>query len=147
MPDTNPHRDEIRSLLRHADCHYGNTLRDEEAGWTVEHTARERNVQPGRIVELRGAVHAVADGHLSRTKAQAGHEDGVLRALLHFRGEMSEELGRHISARLARIKAEFLPDLKATPLQCNTRGANQQKPSPSNEHACGCGLTHAGDCW
>jgi hypothetical protein len=147
MPDTNPYRDEILSLLRRADCHYGNTLRDEEAGWTVEHAARARNVQPGRIVELRGAVHAVADGQLSRTKAQAGHEDGVLRALLHLRGNMSEDLRQHIGTRLGRLKAEFLPDLKAVPLQCNTRGANQPKPAPSHERPCECGLTHAGDCW
>jgi hypothetical protein len=120
---------------------------DEEAGWTVEHAARERNVQLGRIVELRGAVHAVTDGQSSHTKAQAGHEDGVLRALLHFRGEMSEDLRQHIGTRLARLKAEFLPALKAVPLQCNTRGANQLKPTPSHPRACECGLTHAGDCW
>ncbi len=61
MSDANPHRDEILTLLRTADCHYGNTLRDEEAGWTVERATRERNVQPGRIVELRHAVRAVVD--------------------------------------------------------------------------------------
>jgi hypothetical protein len=147
MPDTNPHRDEMLSLLRRADCHYGNTLRDEEAGWTAEYAAGERNVQPGRIVELRGAVRAATDGQVSRTKAQAGHEDGVLRALLHFRGEMSEGLRRHIDTQLTRLKTEFLPDLKAVPLQCNTRGANQPRAAPSRERACECGLTHSGECW
>ena len=37
MPDTNPHRGEILSLLRRADCHYGNTLRDEEDGWAADY--------------------------------------------------------------------------------------------------------------
>jgi ElaB/YqjD/DUF883 family membrane-anchored ribosome-binding protein/energy-coupling factor transporter ATP-binding protein EcfA2 len=138
MPETNPHRDEILALLRRADCHYGNALRDEEAGWTVEHAARERNVQPGRILELRRAVRAAADGQFSRTKSQAGHEDGVLRALLHFRGEMSEGLRQHIDSRLARLRAEFLPDLKAVPLQCNTRGAN--RPRAADIQAAGLGV-------
>lgn len=147
MADLNQHRDEILSLLRRADCHYGNTLRDAEAGWTAEYAAGERNVQPGRIVELRKAVRAVADADLSTTKAQAGHEDGVLRALLHFRGELPEGLRQHIDRRLAALKAEFLPDLKSVPLQCNTRGSNQPKHTLSRERACKCGLTHAGDSW
>jgi hypothetical protein len=147
MPDTNPHRGEILSLLRRADCHYGNTLRDEEAGWSVEHAARERDVQTSRIVELRTAVHRARDGEVSRNPTQAGHEDGVLRALLHFRSEMSDGLRRYIDTRLARLQAEFLPDLTAVPLQCNTRGANHPNRAPSRERACECGLTHAGDCW
>ena len=67
--------------------------------------------------------------------------------LLHFRGEMSEGLRQHIDTRLARLKVEFLPDLKVVALQCNTRGANQPRPAPSRERACECGLTHAGECW
>ena len=35
MPTTNPHREEILALLRRADCHYGNALRDAEVGLTV----------------------------------------------------------------------------------------------------------------
>lgn len=58
MPDTNPHRGETVSFLRRADCHYGNTLRDKEAGQSVEHAGREHNVQASRIVELRTAVHS-----------------------------------------------------------------------------------------
>jgi hypothetical protein len=114
-------------LLRSADCHYGNTLRDEEAGWTVERAARERNVQPDRIVELRQAVHAVVDGEFSRNKTQAGHESGVLRALLHFRGGMSEGLRQYVDTRITRLRWEFDPGLKATPLQCTNRGA--ERPS------------------
>lgn len=147
MPDSFPHRDEMLSLLRRADCHYGNTLRDEEAGWSVEHAASERDVQARRIMELRTAVRRARNGEFSRNATQAGHEDGVLRAALHFRSEMSDGLRQHIDTRLARLKAEFLPELKAVPLQCNTRGSNHPKPTPSRERACECGLTHAGDCW
>ena len=139
---------EILSLLRRADCHYGNTLRDNEAGLSVESAARERNVRTDRIVALRAAVARASAGEPSRTKAHAGHEDGILRALLHFRGEMSEDLRQHIDTRLARLKAEFLPDLKAVPLQCKVRGAKKPvRLAPSRERACDCGYTHAGECW
>lgn len=140
-------QEEILALLRRADCHYGNTLRDEEAGWTVEHAARERNVRTDRIVELRAAVRRAGNGEHSRTKAQAGHEDGVLRALLHFQNEMSVGLRQHIDTRLTRLKAEFIPALKAVPLQCKTRGANRPQRAASREHPCECGYTHAGECW
>jgi hypothetical protein len=83
MPTTNPHREEILALLRRADCHYGNALRDAEVGLTVDEAADKRKVRTDRIVALRAAVRRVGDGEHSRTKAQAGHEDGVLRALLH----------------------------------------------------------------
>jgi hypothetical protein len=147
MSDDNPHRDEILTLLRRADCHYGNTQRDEEAGWSVDRAARERNVTTDRIVELRAAVRRVSNGEHSRNKAQAGHEDGVLRAVLHFRSGMSEALRQHIDTRLVRLKAEFIPDLKAEPLQCNARGANHVRRVSSRERACECGYTHAGECW
>jgi hypothetical protein len=67
----NPYRDETLALLRRADCHYGNTMRDEENEWTVERAARERNVQPARIVELRAAVRRVVDGQVSTNKSQS----------------------------------------------------------------------------
>src|SRR5699024_195766 len=118
-----------------------------EAGWSVEHAARERKVRTERIVALRAAVQRAVAGEVSHTKSQAGHADGIVRAVLHFRGEISDELRRHIDAGLARLKAEFLPDLTAEPLQCNHRGANQPKPVPSRERKCECGLTHAGECW
>ncbi|WP_310773619.1 hypothetical protein [Mycobacterium sp. Z3061] len=134
-------------LLRTADCHYGNTLRDEQAGWSIERAATERRVRPERIVELRAAVHRVCDGEHSNNKTQAGYEDAVLRALLHFRGEMSAGLRQHIDMRLTRLRSEYLPDLKAVPLQCNTRGAHRPQPVVSRERQCECGYTHAGECW
>jgi hypothetical protein len=60
-----------------------------------------------------------------RTSTRTGtYEDGVLRALLHFRGEMSDGLRQHIDTGLARLKAQFLPHLKAVPLQCHSRGGS-----------------------
>lgn len=127
MPDINPHRDEMLSLLRRADCHYGNTLCDEEAGWTVDHAARERNVQASRIVELRRAVRAAADGQFSRTKAQAGHEDGVLRALLQFRNRDVRRAAGHVHARLVQLQREFGLRETVQPLRCVTRGAQARR--------------------
>ncbi len=128
MPDTNPYRDEVLALLRRADCHYGNALRDEEAGWTAERAARERDeVRLDRIIDLRHAVRMVADGELSRTKAQAGHEDGVLRALLHFETEMSDGLRGRIHARLAQLQPEFGLWETVQPLRCVTRGAQARR--------------------
>ena len=123
MANDNPHRGEILALLRRADCHYGNALRDEEAGWTVEHAARERDeVRLDRIIGLRRAVRIVADGELSQTKVQAGHEDGVLRALLHFESEMSDGLRGYLYARLAQLQPEFGLTATLQPLRCVTRG-------------------------
>ncbi|WP_395307511.1 hypothetical protein V4U86_19095 [Mycobacterium sp. AMU20-3851] len=143
-----PLRAEIVTLLRRADCHYGNALRDEEAGRGVDQAADERSVRTDRIVALRAAVHRVANGKASVSKTQAGHEDGVLRALLHFRNEMSGELQQHIDTGLARLKAEYIPDLKPIPLQCK-HGRTESRPTrtASRERPCSCGLTHAGECW
>ncbi len=128
MPDTNLHRDEILGLLRRADCHYGSALRDEEAGWTVEHAARERGeVRLDRINDLRHAVRMVADGESSQTKAQAGHEDGVLRALLHFEAEMSDGLRERVYARLAKLQPEFGLRKTVQPLRCVTRGGHARR--------------------
>jgi hypothetical protein len=133
MPDTNPHRDEILALLRRADCHYGNALRDEEAGWTVEHAARERDeVRLDRILDLRRAVRMVADGELSQTKVEAGHEDGVLRAQLHFETEMSDGLRWRIHARLAQLQPEFGLKQTVQPLRCVSRGAQARRVRPGD---------------
>ncbi len=121
-------RDEILALLRRADCHYGAALRDEEEGLSVEEAAFKRDqVLTSPIVQLRRAVKMVADGEHSANKTQGGHEDGVLRALLHFQGQMSNELRQHIFARLANVQAQF--GLKGTtdPLGCVTRGANARR--------------------
>lgn len=143
----NPYRQEILLLLSRAECHYGDTLRDEEVGWSVDRAAGERNIEPGRNVDLRRAVRRVLDGETASNKSQAGHEDGVFRALLHFRGSMSEGLRQYADTQLSRLKAEFLPNLKAEPLKCNHRGANQPKQAISQERRCECGYTHAGECW
>ncbi|MFA1705973.1 hypothetical protein ACDT10_24065 [Mycobacterium intracellulare] len=129
MPErSNPYRDEILSLLRRADCHYGAALRDEEAGLSIEEAARKRDgVQLDRISKLRKAVQMVADGEHSFDREQAGHEDGVLRALLHFRGEMSGALHSRIVTRLAKLQPEFGLKESTAPLRCVTRGANARR--------------------
>lgn len=64
-----PYRDELLSLLRLADCHYGAALRDEEAGLSVEEAASKREeVKLDRIVKLRKAVHMVATGEHSNKR-------------------------------------------------------------------------------
>jgi hypothetical protein len=65
-------------------------------------------------------------GH-SINKKQAGHEDGVLRALLHFSGEMSGDLRLHIRTRLAQLQPEFGLKETVAPLRCVTRGANARR--------------------
>lgn len=121
---TNPYHDEILDLLRRAACHYGSALRDEDDGLTPADAAAKRDeVRIDRIADLRRAVHQVADGQPSRTKAEAGHEDGVLRALLHFDAEISPELRSHVYARLAAVQSEFGLRETTQPLRCVTRGA------------------------
>ena len=128
MTEDNPFRNEILSLMRHADCHYGDALRDEDAGLSVEQAARKRDeVRQDRIADLRRAVRMVARGEHVLNKRQAGHEDGVLRALLHFEVDMSDELRRYIRIRLARLQPEFGLKKTVAPLRCVTRGANARR--------------------
>jgi hypothetical protein len=128
MSQGNPHRDEIRDLLLRADCHYGDALCDEEDGLSVEEAARKRDeVRRDRIVDLRRAVRMVAAGERSINKKQAGHEDGVLRALLHFSGEMSGDLDQYIRTRLGELQSEFGLTKTVAPLRCVTRGANARR--------------------
>ncbi|SIF61262.1 Uncharacterised protein [Mycobacteroides abscessus subsp. abscessus] len=125
---TDTHREEVLDLLRRADCHYGNALRDEERGLSIAEAAAKRDeVKPDRIADLRRAVHQVADNQPSRTKAEAGHEDGVLRALLHFDAEMTPELRLHVHARLAEVQGEFGLRETMQPLRCVTRGAQARR--------------------
>jgi hypothetical protein len=64
---------------------HARSVAHEEAGLDVEEAARTRDeVRPDRIVDLRLAIRMVANAERSLNKRQAGHEDGVLRALLHF---------------------------------------------------------------
>ena len=128
MGDWSAHRDEVLSLLRVADCHYGAAWRDEEDGLSVEEAARRRdNVQISRIRDLRRAVHMVADGGKSINKAQAGHEDGVLRALLHFEARMSAELRQHVHTRLSEVQSQFNLRRTTDPLRCIARGASARR--------------------
>ena len=63
-----PHRyrDEVLSLLRSIDCHYGAALRDQEAGLSIEKAARRQdNVRPDRIVDLSRALQMAAAGENS----------------------------------------------------------------------------------
>lgn len=122
------YREEVLAFLRDADCHYGNALRDEEAGLSVAEAAAKRDeVKIDRITDLRNAVHQVAEAEPSRTKAEAGHEDGVLRALLHFESEMSPDLRQHVFARLAAVQSEFGLRETTQPLRCVTRGAQARR--------------------
>ncbi len=128
LENTAPYQDEILTFLRSADCHYGNALRDEEAGLSIAEAAAKRDeVKLDRIEDLRHAVHQVADAEPSRTKAEAGHEDGVLRALLHFESEMSLELRQHVYARLTAVQSEFGLRETMQPLRCVTRGAQARR--------------------
>ncbi|OBK19387.1 hypothetical protein A5636_18515 [Mycobacterium asiaticum] len=126
--DPSPHHDEILDLLRRAYCHYGFALRDEDAGLSIAAAAAKRDeVKLDRIVDLRRAVHQVAESIHSVTKKEAGHEDGVLRALLHFEPEMSRELREHIYGRLAATQQEFGLRETTQPLRCVTRGAQARR--------------------
>ena len=120
--------DEILALLRRADCHYGYALRDEEEGLSVEEAANKRDqVLTSRIVQLRRAVHMVADNVHSVNKTQGAHEEAVLRALLHFQGIMSGELRQHIMTRLAQLQPQFGLKKTTEPLRCHNRGANARR--------------------
>lgn len=121
-------RSEILDFIRKADCHYGNTLRDEDDRLTIaEASARRDHVKLDRIRDLRRAIHQVANGEPSRTKKEAGHEDAVLRALLHFASELSPELSHHVHARLAKVQAEFGLPATNKPLRCVVRGVQARR--------------------
>lgn len=120
VPDTaNPYRDEIASYLRRARCHYGATFLHEEAGLTVEEAARELNVKPAQVNYCRRGVHNVLNGEFAATKTQSTYDEAVLRALLHFRGEMTEGLRQRVDARLNRLRTKFSLTTGAEPLRCS----------------------------
>ncbi|QZA09632.1 DUF3883 domain-containing protein [Mycolicibacter heraklionensis] len=119
MPDTaNPYREDIAGYLRRAQCHYGAQLLYDEAGWTVEDTANELDVQQQRVRACRRSVHRVIDGQFAANKTQADFDADALRALLHFRGEMSDGLREHINTRLNRLRTEHELDTGVEPLRC-----------------------------
>lgn len=123
----NPHRDEIAGYLLRAECHYGHTLNEVEAGLTVaESVARRRVVVPPhmrppgseQVADCREAVHRVLNGEAATSRKQAGYDEAVCRSLLHFRDEMSPELHGYLVTRLGELQSTYkiTPSLK--PLTC-----------------------------
>ncbi|BBY98320.1 hypothetical protein [Mycolicibacterium fallax] len=147
MADEFVHRDEILGFLRRANCHYGNTVRDQEEGLSEKEAALKRKVQPDRISELRGEVRHVVDGRLSNGSRQADYEQAVLRALLHFPAELSGGLRQYIDSRLARIKAEHRPNQLFEPLRCDGRSRRPSKQPEARNVCAQCHQEHAGECW
>ena len=141
------HRDEILGFLRRANCHYGNTVRDQEEGLSETEAALKRKVEPERIGKLRWDVHHVANGRRSNGQSQADDEQGVLRALLHFSAELSGGLRQHIDSRLARIKAEHWPNQLFEPLRCDGRSRRPAKPDKACNVCAQCHQEHAGECF
>ena len=147
MADEFVHRDEILGFLRRANCHYGNTVRDEEEGLSDKEAALKRKVQPERIRELRREIRHVVDGRLSNGPSQADYEQAVLRALLHFPAELSDGLRQHIDGRLARIKAEHRPNQLFEPLRCDGRSGRPSQPDKACNVCAQCHQEHAGECF
>ena len=148
---TNPHRSEIADYLRRASCHFGHTFREELDGLSVDEASDKRDVGRDQVASCRHAVHRVLAGEFSANETQASYDEAVYRALLHFRGEMSDGLRQYVLAQLARFKAEWLPDLKVEPLQCPYgAGARRRQAwaSPGTTGVCpDCHMAHAGDSW
>ncbi|WP_198290994.1 hypothetical protein [Mycobacterium sp. 155] len=148
---TDTYRDEILDLLRRADCHFGHTLREVEDGLTVDQASELRDVGRDQVASCRRAVQRLLDGEFSANATQAGYDEAVHRALLHFRGEMSDGLRQHVDTQLARFKAEYLPDLKVEPLQCPYGSGVPAKAGAgarSEPAVCpDCFTAHAGECW
>ncbi|MBE5513767.1 Uncharacterised protein [Mycobacteroides abscessus subsp. abscessus] len=147
----NPYRDEIAGYLRRADCHFGHTLREVEDGLTVDEASVKRDVGRDQVASCRRAVNRVLDGTFSANETQASYDEAVFRALLHFRGEMSDGLSRYVLAQLARFKSDYFADLKPEPLRCPyatgapAKAGSSGRPEPP---VCpDCRMAHAGECW
>ncbi|ORW12416.1 hypothetical protein AWC16_08425 [Mycolicibacter longobardus] len=147
----NPHRDEIADYLRRASCHFGHTFREERDGLSVDEAAEKRDVGRDQVASCRRAVYRVLAGEFSANETQATYDEAVYRALLHFRGEMSDGLRQYVLGQLTRFKAEWLPDLKVEPLQCPYAVGSPAKAGAvkvREPHVCpDCHMAHAGDCW
>ncbi|TXH15880.1 MAG: hypothetical protein E6R06_32145 [Mycobacterium sp.] len=124
---TNPYREEIASYLRRAECHYGHTLNEVEAGLTVaESVARRRVLVPRvaerglgakQVIDCREAVGRVLDGE-DPGKSQAGYDEAVYRSLLHFRGQMRPELHQYVMTRLGELQSKHEITQSVKPLRC-----------------------------
>ncbi|ULP48048.1 hypothetical protein [Mycolicibacter virginiensis] len=151
MPDTaNLYREDIANFFRRAECHFGHTLREEEAGLTVEEAAEKRNIGAAQVRSCRRGVHNALGGEFTTSKAQARYDEAVYRALLHFRGEMTDGLRHHIDMQLRRFKAEYFPGLKMEPLDCDYASGIPLKANASQRRepdVCPeCWQAHAGEC-
>ncbi|MBN7296622.1 hypothetical protein [Mycobacteroides abscessus] len=123
----NPHREEIAGYLRRAECHYGHTLNELEAGLTVAESVASRHVLVPRVAErglgaeqvthCREAVARVLDGE-DPGKSQAGYDEAVYRSLLHFRDEMSPELHQYVVTRLGELQSRHKIAPSVKPLRC-----------------------------
>lgn len=124
----NPHREDIAGYLRRAECHYGHTLNEVEAGLTTaESVARrhvlvpqvaERGLGTEQITHCREAVHRVLDGADAAGRSQAGYDEAVYRSLLHFRDEMSPELYQYVVTRLGELQSKHKIKPSVKPLRC-----------------------------
>lgn len=124
---SNPYREEIAALLRRAECHYGHTLNEVEAGLTVAESVASRHVLVPRVAErglgaeqvtqCREAVGRVLDGE-DPGKSQAGYDEAVYRSLLHFRDEMSPELHQYVVTRLGEMQSKHKVPQSMKPLRC-----------------------------
>lgn len=148
---TNAHRDVIADYLRDAECHFGHTLKEVEARLTVEQASELRDVGADQVAACRRAVNRVLDGEFAANVTQASYDAAVFRALLHRRDDMTPDLRQYVDTQLARLKAEWLPDLKPEPLQCpygygapaKAGAAGRREPEVCPD----CQMVHAGECW
>jgi hypothetical protein len=117
----NPLRNEIADYLRRASCPFGRTFREELDGLSVDQASEKGDVGRDQVASCRHTVHRVLAGEFSANATQASYDEAVYRALLHFRGEMSDGLRQYVLAQLAWYKAERLPDLNVAPNRCSAR--------------------------
>lgn len=147
----NPHRDEIAGYLRRADCHFGHTLREVEAALTVDQVSQLRDVGRDQVASCRHAVHRVLGGEFAANSTQASYDEAVHRALLHFRGEMSDEAHQYVLSRLDELRRRFNLATGVEPLQCPYSTGVPAKPGAGRGRESAvcpdCRMQHAGECW
>lgn len=125
---TNPYRDEIAGYLRRAECHYGHTLNEVEAGLTVAESVERRHVLVPQVTErglgskqvadCREAVRRILDGEITTRRGEAGYDEAVYRSLLHFHAEMSPEVYRYVVTRLRELQSTHKIRPSIRPLRC-----------------------------
>lgn len=151
---TNPFREDIAGYLRRARCHYGANLLYEEDGFTVDEAAAELGISSKQVRSCRRAIHRVLDGVVADNPSQAGYDEAIIRALKHFRGEMSPELRQYLDTRHAGLWTMFSLTTGVEPLRCKygfdnaskstapphrqlaSAPAGEQPPAPEIDIAC-----------